>query len=143
MRVAIKGGMRITKAERRQRLMNRLADLGFSYDEANKLRRIEMTLHRWSEEECNGTIQRDGDEGDGKPRRYYERQNGEIVRGSIIPDREAGALRRLKAILQFHSDLSYYHQGDPRGCALYIVRNSDIVDGDISSLYTRGVAVCD
>ena len=35
-----------------------------------------------------------------------------------------------------------YHQTDPRGCAVYIVRKADIPDGaDIGSRYTRGVTV--
>jgi len=33
-------------------------------------------------------------------------------------------------------------QGDPRGCALYILRPDDIPAGaDVASCYTRGIAV--
>lgn len=134
-----------TKSDRRYRLMCRLHEMGFTHDEANTLRRIEKTFHRWSEEECNGIIQRDGDNGDGQPRRYYENQNtGDIRKGEIVPDRETGALKRLTLLMESHPDYVFYHQSDPRGCSLYIVAKSDLAGGaDISSLYTRGIAVCD
>ena len=36
-----------------------------------------------------------------------------------------------------------FHQGDPRGCALYLVPQKDIPAGaDISSYYSRGFAIC-
>jgi hypothetical protein len=61
-----------------------------------------------------------------------------------IADREAGALRRLQKIIRRHPELEGYRQSDPRGCALYIVRKSDIPAGEsVNSFYTRGVAVCE
>jgi hypothetical protein len=59
-------------------MLSRLERMGFTWDEANQLRRISMRLSRWSEEECNGTIKRDGDDGEGKPRRYWQDGRGEI-----------------------------------------------------------------
>jgi len=83
---------------------------------ARTLRRAQMTLHRWSEEMCNGTIQREGPDGDGKPyRRTFHKSN---VYGRRVPDREAGALRRVAAVCQ-EAGLHFY-QTDPRGCALYV-----------------------
>lgn len=36
-----------------------------------------------------------------------------------------------------------HHQGDPRGCALYLVPRKDLEGGkDISAYYNRGLAVC-
>jgi hypothetical protein len=36
-----------------------------------------------------------------------------------------------------------YHQGDPRGCALYIIRKGDVPKGeDVNAYYTNGLAVC-
>ena len=47
---------------------------------------------------------------------------------------DAVALRRIS--------LTHYVQGDPRGCALYILRPSDVPDGELAeSYYSRGVAV--
>lgn len=93
---------------------------------ANTLRRAQLTLHRWAEEECNGTIQRDGEQGDGRPYRPYEsfyiRKDGSkaINRHKVpTPDREAGALRRVAEVCKA-AGLHFYHQTDPRGCALYV-----------------------
>lgn len=132
--------MRYTKAQRRQDMFSRLMSLGLTYQEADKLRLIELTLQRWSERECgtdNGCIERD--ETTNKP--YW--LNSTTMRRWPIPDRETGALKRLAGIMANHPTLTYYHQTDPRGCALYILKRSDVQDAAIDSVYTRGVAVCD
>jgi hypothetical protein len=136
---------RETKLERRHRLLNQLSERGFTFDEAQTLRRIEMTLHRWSEHEWNGNIQREGENSDGKPRWFsaYALERETNPKGYLIADRETGALKRLAKLMEGHPEFVAYHQGDPRGCALYIVRTSDLKDGNIESLYTRGLAVCD
>lgn len=108
------------------RLLNRLVDLGFSYSEAQRLRRIEMTLNRWSTEQCNGTIQREGEDGDGKPVRVFLGRYGQPDTRYPIPDRETGARKQLAAIMAAHPTLWHYIQGDPRGCALYVGRKSDL-----------------
>jgi hypothetical protein len=134
--------------ERYHRLITNLESRGFSFDEANQLRRIEMTLQRWSEQECGNSndycswaIERD--EETGKPYRCtYYHDRVEAVQ-TPVADREKGALRRLAKIMEKHPKYVSYHQGDPRGCALYIVAKADLNGGDINSLYTRGLAVCD
>ncbi len=114
---------------------------GIEVNDLDALRRIEMTLHRWSEHECNGNIQRDGDAGDGKPRWYYGESS--YARGPLIADRERGALSRLAVVMAKYPSLIAYHQGDPRGCALYLVPKKDLPKGaDISAYYSRGFAVC-
>jgi hypothetical protein len=134
----------MNKAERRFRLMKNLQNLGFNYEEGEQLRRIEMTLQRWGEAECGderGTcIERD--EETGKPFRTYEKSDGKRGRYPVA-DREAGALKRLAKIMAIHPDLVAYHQGDCRGCNLYILRKADVNGGDINQVYTRGLAVCD
>lgn len=185
-------------------LITRLMEMGFSFEESQQLRRIEMTLHRWAELECGDSndfqswaIERnepvnielinwpnaDGNvwlvenRGDAKQAAYFplrefqtkdksDRIAKRELRRSIarnipgkpymvhyphsgkswrqaIPDREAGALRRLDAILAKHPGLVRYQQTDPRGCALYILRADDVKDAPIDSVYTRGLAVCD
>lgn len=124
-------------------MISRLKELGFSFDEAMKLRRIQMTLHNWSEMECGsdrGCIERD--EATGKPFRVYTTQTGSDGRYPT-PDREFGALKRLKAIMSAHPELISYHQTDPRGCALFILRKADVNASNIEQVYNRGVAVCD
>lgn len=122
---------------------NRAQNYGIKLEDAYALRRIEMTLHRWAEHECNGTIQRDGENGDGAPRWYYETATGEHRRGHIIADRERGALKRLEKIMQAYPELEAYHQGDPRGCALYLVPKKLLSkETPIDSIYSQGFAVC-
>ena len=51
-------------------------------------------------------------------------------------------MKRLQAIVANYPGFGYYVQGDPRGCALYILRPGDIPDGSTAdSCYTRGIAV--
>ena len=112
---------------------------GVSFDDARKLRRISMTLRRWSEHECNGAIQRDGERGDGRP---YWHSTFDGRRIATAPDRERGALKRLAAIMATYPTLTTYVQGDPRGCALYVLRPGDVPEGkDADAYYSRGVAV--
>ena len=131
---------------RQAQLIGRLTALGFSWEEANAIRRVEMTLHRWAEAECGDgndfaswAIERD--EETGVPYRCVYPHAGKCTR-TRIADRERGALRRLEAILANHPDWTYYHQGDPRGCALYLVRKDELKPGDrLDSVYTRGIAI--
>lgn len=102
---------------------------------AGILRRASMTLSRWAEEECNGAIQRD--EPSGHPRRYRELPDGSHRRGSIIPDREQGALKRVAALCKALK-LYFYHQTDPRGCALY-VSAAPLCGNNYSAI---GIAIC-
>lgn len=202
--------------KRKFELFARLQSMGFTYDEAAALRRIEMTLQRWAERECgdgsdwaieraepqtlalwqsvtypdglrvvaidhsgryietvkelprhlatqNSTspesypeearsilarLQRRENESAGKPFNVYHGEGPR--RRYAIADREAGALRRCAAIIAARNArnptlgvLSFYHQGDPRGCALYILRPGDVPAGeDVGCYYSRGVAVC-
>lgn len=119
-----------------------MEDLGFSYSEAQSLRRIEMTLHRWSENECNGDIERDEETGKTYAvSRAYTQGTGEYKRWPTA-DRETGALTRLKRIMAKHPLLWFYHQTDPRGCQLYIGRTTDVQGVQLDANYTRGFAVC-
>lgn len=146
-------------------LFARLQALGFTYEEAHALRRIEMTLHRWAELECGDgndyaswAIERD--EKTDKPYMVTHYHAAPFtdpkhsIRRHPIADREKGALKRLAAILdarnlresppslEDYRDVLAYHQTDPRGCALYLVKRSDIPAGaSLSSCYTNGLAV--
>ena len=108
------------------------------YDAA-ALRRISMQLRAWFERECGtdyGCIERD--ETTGKP--YW--LNSSTMRRYPIRDMEAGAMKRLNKIMSRYPDLSYYVQTDPRGCALYILRPGDVLDGmEADSCYSRGIAI--
>jgi len=114
-----------------------LGRLGVTPSDARIVRRISLTLQRWFEHECNGHIQRN--EADGKPYIY----NTETARCyGVTADREAGAMKRLKAIMARYPALSYYIQGDPRGCSVYIIRPGDVPEGQpVDAYYSRGIAV--
>lgn len=147
-----------SKFERKMRLFQRLADLGFTTEESHQLRRIQMTLHRWGELECgNGNdyaswaIERD--EETGKPFMVMHPHQGKSRR-SPVADREKGALKRLGAVVKARNLRATtdndagnfvipYHQTDPRGCALYLVTQKQLGTDSIASVYTRGLAVCE
>jgi len=137
----------MSKRQAIARFYQNASNLGLSMDEADALRRIEMTLHRWAEMECGtdaGHIERD--EKTGKPRFFNARSRYATANDPrawrSIPDREKGALARLARILARHPRLVAYHQGDPRGCALYVLRKADVDGVDINAHYSKGWAVC-
>jgi hypothetical protein len=143
----------MTKAESLRRFtLERylILSLGFTADEATALRRISNTLQRWYLHEAGtdyGAIERD-DETD-KPRFYWEHKGKRYSRP--IPDREAGAKKRLARIIDTcnkartssgREALNYYIQSDPRGACLYILRPGDIPAGSrADSCYTNGICV--
>lgn len=99
----------------------------------------------------------------GKPFRVtYPHAPGCKPRREAIPDRESGALKRLARIVAARNDRWFapnteanrisempgfvlsYHQTDPRGASVYLLRASDVRPGEkLDSVYTRGVAVCE
>ena len=130
------------QAQRYANICQSLALLGFSQDETDRLLRIEKTLHRWHEMECNGEVEREGEEETGKPHRVWYRQSTGQRYSHPMPDREKGALRRLSEILKGKS-VTHYQQGDPRGCALYLLRPTDVPAGEsVHGYYSRGIALC-
>ena len=100
-------------------------------DDVATLRRAELALHRWAERECgddHGCIERD--ESTDLPF-WLDSRTMERTR---ISDREAGALKRINKVCALNG-LGFYHQTDPRGCALYVSREQLT-----ASNYTDGVA---
>ena len=125
------------QAERYHRLLSCLNNHGIHQDDADTLLRCASTLHTWAEHECNGAIQRD--EQTNKPS-WYNTTTGKRI--CATADREAGALKRASAIAEAHG-LTIYHQGDPRGCCLYLIRPGDVPEGkDVAAYYSNGIAVC-
>lgn len=134
----------------------RLRGAGFSLEDANSLRRIAMTLHRWHELECgdgndfaswcitrgkklsahqfqhdeNGKPYLETHYHSGTPQAYYE----------AIPDREKGALKRLAAVMKRYPDFVEYVQTDLRGASLYICKRSETPQ-PLDQYYSRGIAV--
>jgi hypothetical protein len=124
---------------------NQLTKLGIQYEDAVALRRIAMTLHRWYELECgtgDGHIERD--EKTGKPLYHNDRARyldpHDPRAWHAIPDREAGAHKRLAKIMAKYPSLASYLQTDPRGAPLYIL-NRSITPQPYEQFYNNGVAV--
>lgn len=118
--------------------LQRIAPLATEHH-ANTLRRAALTLTRWAEQECGDgndyaswAIERD--ETTGKPYRVVHPRIGNTYRYTI-PDREAGALRRVKEVCD-ELCIYYYHQTDPRGASLYVAAEP-LTDTN----YSRGVAI--
>lgn len=109
-----------------------------SVTDAETLRRAELTLHRWAEGECgDGYSCISRDETTGKPYREVSGMSGKN-RMIPIPDRETGALKRVADVCARYG-LAFYHQTDPRGCALYVAKaDAGMTDSNYSSV---GVAV--
>lgn len=157
--------------KRKFELLAKLQSLGFTFEESQQLRRISITLSKWAEMECGDgndyaswSIERD--ETTQKPYLVTYPHSGPSRRRRVA-DREAGALKRLKAIVDARNAREFegialvsdpskhpnwihaYHQSDPRGCALYLVKASDLPEGQgetmksiLSRFYNRGLAVC-
>ncbi len=128
--------------KRNRTLQDRLVALGIeaSLQDAATLCRAERTLHTWSEQECgNGNnyaswaIERD--ETTGKPYMVRYPHTGKTTR-TPIADRERGAIKRVGKLCE-RLGLHFYHQTDPRGCALYVSRYP-MTDQD----YSRAIACC-
>lgn len=132
-------------------MISRLQQIGITTEDAFQLRRIAMTLHRWHELECgdsdnygsrcitrgrksNGSFEYNDN---GRPfiERHWHRGEPNAQYFSI-PDREAGAKKRLAKIMQRYPTLQAYIQTDPRGASLYILPPGTDADN-----YNCGVAV--
>jgi ketosteroid isomerase-like protein len=125
----------MTTAHEKNRALAQALDI--SVLDAQKLRRAQLTLRRWAELECGDSndyqswcIVRDDD---GSTWHESYPHNGKMRR-SPARDLERGALKRV-AKLCTETGLHYYHQGDPRGCALYVSREP-LTD----TTYNRGTA---
>jgi hypothetical protein len=123
-------------ARHRTNTLIQLDRLGITHEDARQLCRDERVLHTWAENECNGYIQRDDETGIA-----YRHYGQYMDRRYRTADRETGAIKRVQAIAARYG-LTAYHQTDPRGCAVYLLRPGDVPDGaDVSGYYSRGVAV--
>jgi len=134
--------------KQRFEVLRRLERAGIKLDDACKLRRIALTLRRWHELECGndaGCIERD--EKTGKPiffnahARFLDPRDPRAY--SVVPDRESGALKRLKEVMKPYSRRFFaYVQGDPRGAALYLVKKTYVPKGGaLDAYYSNGIAI--
>ena len=99
------------------------AQCGLSYPHANSIRRDSQRLHTWCEKECNGEVQRfePADAVTDRKGRLlvgtfaaYNIDGPGPIRYSKTPDRETGALARIRAVAE-SAGATVEYQGDPRG----------------------------
>jgi hypothetical protein len=141
--------MKNTKQNRLAQLHSNLESLGFNFVEIDSLLSIERGLQRWHELECGTgdaltsiSVERDEETGKTFRRVQYATQRGWVDRRIPCRDMEKANLRRLSRIMEGKAVRAYV-QGDPRGCALYILRPGDVPEGgDEHAYYSRGIAVC-
>lgn len=139
----------------------RLIGLGVSWDDAQALRRISMTLGNWFEGECgngnengswaivrgrkvSGEFTHDDDGAPYMEHHHYLHGRGkDYTTHTRLPDRESGARKRLDKIMARYPALVSYIQGDPRGASLYIIPRDKVPPGsELSTCYSSfGVAV--
>ena len=138
-----------TKKARLIHLSNSLASLGFHANEIDALLSIERGLSRWHELECGTgndrvSVSVERDEQTGKPfkRVQFQAHSGWVDRRTPCRDMKKAHLSRLARVMEGKAVRAYV-QGDPRGCALYILRPDDVPQGaDVHAYYSRGIAVC-
>ena len=123
--------------EARYRYFTELQELGLTYEECETLRRASMTLQSWGEMECNNDVYRAGEGGAVWIRE--QTYNG-ITKPRRIPDRETPAIKRCEALCRAHG-LIFFHQGDPRGVAVYVGRQEALGGLPVEEGYNRLVAV--
>lgn len=139
----------MNKRQKTALFFDRMTNLGFSHAETDALLKAERALTRWAELECgisdaNRSVSIYRDEETGKPFYRIEYRAGNEWKTSIQPkrDTEKAALESVARIMENKPGFRAYHQTDPRGVSLYIIRPGDIEAGeDIRRLYNRGLAM--
>ena len=118
--------MRMTQKERNFRFYQTMNLMGFTFPESETLLRAERILNLWSVDQCNGVLQQD------ETTLQWTRF------GRPWRDRQKATLTKVENLAKSKGYLAY-HQGDPRGCSLYLVHESEY---DPEKDYTDGFAIC-
>jgi hypothetical protein len=116
-----------------------------SFADAETLRRAQCVLRGTAEAMCgtsgpNYSRVLERDEATGKPFLAYYGHDGKVSRFPV-PDREKGALRRVAEVCA-RNGLIYYHQTDPRGCALYVGKLEWLQGSPAEQVYPTHLVAC-
>ena len=94
-----------------------LIKAGINNSRALQLQKIARSLHRIDEDNC-----------------YYEQSDKR--------DKRREALERAAESIAKEYGFISYHQSDPRGWSLYLVKPAQLQEYKIGAIYNRGIAVC-
>jgi len=137
----------MTATQATESLLASLARRGvtLSFADAETLRRAQCVLRGTAEAMCGTsgpTFSRvlERDPQTGKPFLAYYFHDGRTVR-FLVPDREKGSLRRVADVCE-RNGLIYYHQTDPRGCALYVGRQEWLDGSPAEQVYPTHLVAC-
>ena len=126
-----------------------LARAGVSRHTWYELRRICRKLHTLDEMACNGEIQ-DPDDTDTWYRYNPDQYGTPTKQGNKLRTQPQDLLRTAETLVRSHG-FRAYHQGDPRGCSLYVYKPEDLERCSrgsepgygISAYYSQiGTAIC-
>ena len=104
-------------ATTRMKNYGELVKAGINNERALKLQRISRSLHKIDEDDCN-----------------YEQSEKRSRREERLE-------KVAESIAKEHGFIAY-HQSDPRGWSLYLVKPEQLGTYEIGAVYDRGVAVC-
>lgn len=105
---------------RRARKVSDFAKLGVVASDFRKLCQLERALHKWGEDYCNGDVFLD--EETGQAFRHFKLTDYSPEATLPTDNREVSALASVASVMSAYPALWFFHQSDPRGCALYVGR---------------------
>jgi len=110
----------------RQQNFAELIQAGISASDADAFQRISRSLHKLDESLCNGFVDWRGNWDEAAEMRAEKRSN-----------RLEGKATELAQKYGFIA----YHQSDPRGWSLYLVKPDQLGQYSIDAIYNRGIGV--
>ena len=110
----------------RQQNYGDLIQKGISLNDAELLQRISRSLHRLDENLCNGYQDYKGNWDEAAEKRAEKREERLEKQGKEIAEKYG---------------LIFYHQSDPRGWSVYLVKPEQLNEYSIDAVYSQGIGV--
>lgn len=110
----------------RQENFGQLVKAGLSIDDADQIQKISRSLHRLDEHSCNGYQDWHG--------------NWDEIAEKKAEQREIKLESKGTELAKKYGFL-FYHQSDPRGWSVYLVKPDLLGEYSINAVYDRGIGV--
>lgn len=110
----------------------RLREFGLSEKDIRVIRGISRGLTYWDEALCGTEDYTIEQKEDGTFWKTVYKTGWHFP----VEDYSMRAVKRLDKLFAKHPDLTWYHQTDSRGCALYVLKKADIEGKDIDQVYS-------